>query len=551
MFNHSSQFSIKGKSNFTHVQGDQVNSTINVGTFNFNASQVVMKRTEYGQFREVIRGDMIKVKELGSMDLSEWDWEWQNGELVRRYKSSAQKTIYTVEIVDRQSKFTAMIYEGEDAQDFWEKDFRLFSRTHDPQLFGINQSAIPALIFHHELIPCAHFYTGSFWMHVYIQYLMYNMGCQDYELWMNTTSGVFFSGPNGPSTQFRSLFAYDSIVVPSTIDMLKDDASFRFFSKFGRSVDDSVLDCASDNHELTFLDDLFPRMAEDHRSKDADHPDWRSGMPWYLRGLWQNPPDHLPMDVIGGLRFGTVYSPSLEAVARRPREAGSLWWWLRMNGLVDETVLDGGLIRFKLDSVQRKRIDLEANYSWPSFCEQWLLQSLRVFDALDVSEGKETFFIVRPPDLKLHSTQDLRTFSTLRNAEHPIEEITLKPVYLFLHPLPTTLSELISWMERPCYFWSFDKTSQSRLSEEECEQWGLPVLVPDTRFPSQVWLYSWPTNVYAALQDWQKVRNFDPTTSGWARSMSYPELEIVDTEDRFVAVEEALAEDLDWEILDV
>uniref|UniRef100_A0A0W0GDC5 Uncharacterized protein n=1 Tax=Moniliophthora roreri TaxID=221103 RepID=A0A0W0GDC5_MONRR len=533
-FVNSSHTIITGENTLNHVQGNQVNSTINADTVYFNAGQAVAKRTERDEFQYVIRGHMVKVKELHSEELAKWDWEWQNGELVGRYKSSAQRTIYTVQIVDWQSKFTAMIYEGKDPQDFWKEDFRRFSRTHDPQLFGINQSVIPALIFHHELIPCAHFYTGSFWMNVYIQYLANNMRCRDSRLWMNTTSGVLFSGPNGPGIRSRYFDANRSIVVPSTVDMLKDNASIRFFSKFGQSADNSVLDCALFRYKSTFLDDLFPRMAEDHRSKDVDHPDWSSVMPCYLRGLWRNPPDHLPMDVIGGLRFDTVYSRSLEAVAR-PREAGSIWWWRsRTKGLVDETEPDGGLIRFELDPVQGEPVYLGANYDWWRFHEEWLLQSSRIFDALDVSEGKENFFIVEPPHLTLKSTQCPPTFSTLHNAEDPIEETLPTPIYLFVHSLPTTLSELVSWMERPRYFWSFDKTGQSRLSEEECELWGLPVLGIDTEY---VTLSSWPTHIYTVLQDWQKARGFDPTTSDWARSRGHPELEIVGTEDRFVVVE--------------
>ncbi|ESK85387.1 hypothetical protein Moror_5927 [Moniliophthora roreri MCA 2997] len=531
-FVNSSHTIITGENTLNHFQGNEVNSTINADTVYFNTSQAVTKRTECDQFREVIRGDMIKVKELHSEEFSEWDWEWRNGELVGRCKSSAQRTIYTVKIVDRQSKFTAMVYEGKDAQDFWEKDFQLFSHTHNPQLFGINQSAIPALIFHHELIPCAHFYTGSLWMNVYIQHLRQNMGCIDEMLWMNTTTGVLFCGPDGPSTQFPYLVANKSIVVPHTIDMLKDDTSFRFFSKFGRGVDYSVLECALLSSKPTFLDNLSPQMAEDHQSKDADHPDWSPAMPQCLRSLWRNPPAHIPMDIIGGLRFDTIYSPSLEAVARRPQDACLLWKWWDIDGLVDRTELDGGLVRFKLDLAQRKGVCLGAAYHW-----------LR-------SQGKENFFAVRMPELTLQSTQRPRTFPTHHNARHPIEDSPLKPIYLFVHPLPMTLSGLISWMEEPSYSWSLDKTGQSQLSEEECEQWDLPVLVLDTEYPSQVQLYSWPTHIYDALQDWQKARGFDPTTPDWACSMGYPEHEIIGAEDGFVHIEEVLAEDLDWEVLD-
>ncbi|ESK81577.1 hypothetical protein Moror_11308 [Moniliophthora roreri MCA 2997] len=539
-FKNSSGFSFKGNDTFNHVEGNQFNGQV----INVN-SHAAAKRTKYDEFDYVKSGHIITLKTLHTEN------DWHRDCKSQEWRIKSRKTIHTIELHNnQQSKYTAVMYEGKDARTLWEEDFRWFSRTRNPssfQLFGINRSEIPALIFHHELVPCAHFYTRSFWMNVYIQHLRKNMGCWDYMLWMNTTTGVLLRGPDGPSTRFRSFGTNESIVVPPTVDMLKDDASFRFFSKLGLSVDISVLNCAVLDSRLTSLHDLFPRMVEDHQS---DHPDWSLVMLWYLRSLWRNPPDHLPMDVIGGLRFDTVYSPSMEAVARRPREAGSLWKWWKMDGLVDRTELDGGLIRFKLDPVQGERIHLRAKYERLRFCQEWLSQSPRVFDALDVTEGKENFFIVEPPDLTLRYTQRPRTFSTLRNAEHPTEETPLTPVYLSLHPLPATLSELVSWTERPRYFWSFDKTGQSRLSEEECERWGLPVLVFDTDHPTQFELYSLPTHIYAALQDWQKARGFDPTTSDWARSMGYLELEIIGTEDRFVLIEEPLAEDLDWEVLD-
>ncbi|EEB97683.1 hypothetical protein MPER_02950, partial [Moniliophthora perniciosa FA553] len=125
-FNRSTGCSFS-ENTFNHAHGHQVNGTINVETVNLNAGQVVVKRTEYDQFQEVIRGDIVPVKELYSEGLTKWDCFWRNGKLFCRRKS-AQKTIYTVELIDRQSKFTAMIYEGEGAHDAWEDDFRRFSQ---------------------------------------------------------------------------------------------------------------------------------------------------------------------------------------------------------------------------------------------------------------------------------------------------------------------------------------------------------------------------------------------------------------------------------------
>uniref|UniRef100_A0A0W0FFL4 Uncharacterized protein n=1 Tax=Moniliophthora roreri TaxID=221103 RepID=A0A0W0FFL4_MONRR len=378
------------------------------------------------------------------------------------------------------------------------------------------------------------------------------MGCFEEMIWMNTTSGVLFSGPDGPDFLLGHLNPVGSIVVPSTVDMLKDDTSFRFFSKFGSSMDNSVLECALSSWKMIFLEDVFPQMAEDHQSKDADHPNWSSVMPYYLQGLWHNPPNHLLMDIIGGLQFNTIYSLSLKAVARWPQGAGLLCCW-STNGLVGKTELDGGLIRFKLCPVQGKDVYLEVDYDWSMFGKKWLLQSSHVFDALNITKGKENFFIIAPPYLKIQSIQH-PTISP-HNAKYSIEETLSTPIYLFLHPLPTTVLELVSWMEGISYFWSFNETGQSQMSEEECEQWGLPVLTFNTGYPR---LRSWPTHVYTALQDWQKAQGFNPTTSEWAQSMGYPEFEIISTrehKDCFVLIEETSDEsemsdeDSEWEVV--
>ncbi|ESK90579.1 hypothetical protein Moror_4248 [Moniliophthora roreri MCA 2997] len=487
-----------------------LNGTINAETVNFNAGQAVVKRTEYDEFEYIKRGHFTSVEDLGSIDLVDWDWKWRNGELIGRHK--ARKTICTVEIIDRKSKFTAMFYEGKDAHRFWEDDFRQFSRIENSgsfRLFGINQSAIPALIFHHELIPLAHIFTRSFWMDIYIEYLRSNMGCYQTSLWIDTTSGVLCRGPKGP---YFCLFtnAVNAIVVPPTVDMLKEDISLRFFSKFGSRVDDDV---------LAFM--------TDYETEDSGHSVRISPMHPYTRG----PPHHLPMNDIGGLWFDAVYSPSLEAAARRPQGAGSLWgpWESHRRGLADEIVLDGGLTRFKFDPTQGGQVYLRPGYGWWKFWDEWLSQSCRVFDALNVTQGEENFFVIRPPTLVIQSTP--RQYECLvapfnfRYGQPLVEDTQLPPIYLFLHSLPMTISEFVSWRKGRPYFWSFDETGRCEMSEEECEQWGLPVLTLSSQGSARLW--SWPTSTYTALRDWQKARGFSPATSDWARELGYLELEII------------------------
>ncbi|ESK88854.1 hypothetical protein Moror_17054 [Moniliophthora roreri MCA 2997] len=527
-----SRVSIKGKNSFNHVRGNQVNGTINARTVNFNTGQTEVKHTKYDQFREVILGDVFLEKELHSSDE---DWKWRRGRRGRWYatRRKAQRTIYTVEIVDRKTKFTAITYEGKDARRVWEEDFEQYSRTKNLssfQLFGINQSSIPMLIFHNELTPLGHFYKLSFWSSVYLTYLVENNGWGYANVWMDAR-GSLCSGPDGPHVDWYHFNTDGSLVVPSKAEMLKDNISFQFFREIRSSVDDSVLQCAWGSWENTYLNNLFPGTAEDLQSKNPNNPAWNSAMYPYLHGLWRDPPHHIPMNVIGGLRFDTVYSLSMEAVARWPKGAGSLWEykWFERRGLVDKTVLDGGLTRFTLDLTQGENVILSTAYSL-EFLHAWLSQSSWVFGALNVTEGEENFFIIDPPWLEIESTlheyDGLTAFFNLCDGKPPVEETppAPSPIYLFLHPFPESILEFMSWRRQP-YFLSFDETGQSEMSEEECERWGVPVLTCRMCWDFKVW--KWPTYVCTALREWQEARDFDPTTSDWARSMGCPELEIV------------------------
>ncbi|KAK7056386.1 hypothetical protein VNI00_002940 [Paramarasmius palmivorus] len=123
------------------------------------------------------------------------------------------------------------------------------------------------------------------------------------------------------------------------------------------------------------------------------------------------------------------------------------------------------------------------------------------------------------------------------------DSVEAPPLYIFLHYPPTSISELVSWeneFQANCY-WSFDETGQSRLLENERQKWGIPKLglfdsIQVPRF------HSWPTHIYEALDKWQIVRGFDPTTADFAIHMDYPELEIVSAKQMNSRVQEGSEE---------
>uniref|UniRef100_A0A0W0GBQ2 Uncharacterized protein n=1 Tax=Moniliophthora roreri TaxID=221103 RepID=A0A0W0GBQ2_MONRR len=526
-FTNSSQVSIRGRNTFNHVHGNQVNQSISAEIVNM-INEAEVERTEFDEFEYVKRGNVISVKKLDHTGGDGQEWT----RTVRR--SNAWATAHTVELHPTRQRFTAFMYEGEDPHELWEKDFQLYSHDKDPetfQLFGLNRSQVPMLIFHNEWTPLAHIYTTSFWKDMFIHFLAEHADNSRSSLWMDG-EGILRIGPHGPfNLDWRPFDSNANIIVPSTADMLKDDTCLRFFSKQPSSsgVDESILRCARWSHKKdTYLDDLFSESEttcmQDHRRKDDVH----AGSSY----IWRSTP-YLPsiLNTVTELRFDTIYSSAVGAVARWKEKAHS-WWILQPNGLLDPTWLDSGLTRFKLDTSGEKEVEVNARFDWMTFETGWLSQSTAVFNHFEKTINKESFFIAAPPAMQLRSTSSrIREIDNATELCDPVQAIPPgQAVYLFLHPFPMAISELISWMNGRTHFWSFDETGQFAMSAEESEQWGLPKLTPciPQRPPwNSVTLSSWPSYVYTALCDWQTARGFDPTTPDFARHMGFPEFEII------------------------
>ncbi|KAK7024149.1 hypothetical protein VNI00_016527 [Paramarasmius palmivorus] len=533
-FNSSKVF-VRGHA-INNVEGNQVNhsQTITAEVVHIN-SQREMERTEYDEayeFEQVKRGQIYALKRLHTGDASEWwGWEWE---------------LKDGELGHQQTKYTVAFYEGEDAQFYWERDFEHFSRAGlgKPdawQLYGLNRSKIPFLIFHDglnqfvvELVPLAHFYKESLWGDLYVWMLTEQLHCHESRIWLNM-EGNLCKGLKGPYIKVDSSTTSFDIIVPPSAQMLQDDIFVNFLQQsFSLQLEQDVLRYASLHLTRTYLDDLFPEPTNYHPSSDHVHSHWTFKS--RLESLFRNLPYHLPLNVIDGLRFDTVYSTSRGAVARWPR--GKRFWEANYGGLVNKTNMGDGLIRFKLDDPEYVRVSFK--YPHDDFKKSWLAQSSRIIDAHGVSGMEEKCFIVNPPHFELFTPQ-------FGHHRYPITLKDLPPIYLFIYPPPSPLSisELKSWEKghTHTHFWSLDKNGQSEISEEECRRWGIAKLIPWI-----VWgclmLFSWSTDVYTPLRKWQVARGFDPTTTDWAQSWGYPEWEIIggkEEEARFEGVHDGVS----------
>jgi hypothetical protein len=91
--------------------------------------------------------------------------------------------------------------------------------------------------------------------------------------------------------------------------------------------------------------------------------------------------------------------------------------------------------------------------------------------------------------------------------------------YLFVCPaedFPTGLNSF-QWPDCPAY-WSLDPSGAARLSTEDANTRGFPVL----RIQTQVYGYSWDDSVYDGLRRFHRGKGFDPDSQDVATHLGYP-----------------------------
>ncbi|KAK7032364.1 hypothetical protein VNI00_013112 [Paramarasmius palmivorus] len=375
-------------------------------------------------------------------------------------------------------------------------------------------------------------------------------------LWMDS-AGSLCHGPEGPAWTRNFMSAWETISeIPSSREMLESDASFRFLSKFkSKALDDYVLEWARRQWEAIHLNDLLPNVARDLPSEDRHRFDWRAEYP-YLERMWKDTDCHFPVDIIGSLRFDTIYSPTRGAVARlaqvdhpwmvcETRASGSstgCYGTLSMNGWTCFTLEAGKDIfshPFPLTwckfEAKESTLNLEFRFERIDFERGWLSQVLHLSNALKLSGNEERFFTIEPPPPGLRISQTSRQYDGLGAFFRLCDAKEPPLIYLFLYPPPMCISELKHWLDGdiPTHFWSLDETGQSQMSEDELEEWGIPELVsclsPTLQHDSVklASLRSLPPHICKALRDWQIVQGYDPSTADYARYMGYSACEIV------------------------
>ncbi|KAI3615570.1 hypothetical protein WG66_011807 [Moniliophthora roreri] len=513
-----------------NVQGDQYNdnsqTVVNAQVVYVQGEAVVEgvvsddDEEEYHQFRNYIRGDLYSIKEVyrDTGDLKEVQFSERERKLVR---TRARRTVQTSEVRGEEKLLTVVSYHGEEALTAWRRDFKRYSQTRSPnmvQLFGINRSKIPSLIFYDEMIPFAQAGKDKkemTWMQMYIHMLERRLNCNASRLWIDCRSGCIRSGLDVQGFLVRKIMrvVWQHIPeVPFTVEMLNENTFTRYLCENGSSTRDmavltSICYNRSRAHIIAFLD---PEAALRRlRVDDA--------------GIFS--PDFSLED----LRFDTVYSNALEPIARLQEGMHAIKWFNYTSCFVEDTVVESGMTRLRFtrplqtigdDEFFRLLVPgREVEKAWLAQ-HHGVLTAIREAGVMCTTQHLLTFKTEISPWLVVNEATEgrfphLSESDTLSGAS-PVDPLS-EPIYLFLPPPPLTLARLKSWSS----YWSRDKDGERRLSKDECLRLCLPRF-SRTPWPVKPELVSWPQSNYDEMYRYQLARGFDPKSTQFAESLGLP-----------------------------
>ncbi|KAL0575962.1 hypothetical protein V5O48_006016 [Marasmius crinis-equi] len=174
-------------------------------------------------------------------------------------------------------------------------------------------------------------------------------------------------------------------------------------------------------------------------------------------------------------------------------------WVSESKCLGEGEVLSNGLTRFTLEHCGQ-HLELDWNWNWFAARHAWMAQSPMVFHAHGIPlEGNLSKYNLIVPDTSKGTLSQSRTKRRRRQK--------CDPIYLFAHP------------SRASTFWSFQEDGHLPIPDDLCKHLGLPV-----KLSLECLQYTFPTQAYKAMQDYQILRGFDPNTAdfAWHCEYNYP-----------------------------
>ncbi|KAF9266046.1 hypothetical protein L218DRAFT_92579 [Marasmius fiardii PR-910] len=468
----ASHFSITGDVN-TYILGD-----LNISYTSQTVQGQERTRTIYDEFPYIQRGLVCRVRDLHRKNRFV---HWNSVSNKYEIEFKVERIVSTAEIPGHSSRYTVVSYKGQDAEKAWEKDFRQWCEASDAsqmQLFGINRSSIPFLLFHRELVPLAHFADriGEFGRIFASTFARNTMGCRETELWMDPKGGTLIHGVEGPHSAYLDHLATFHVeeISPSPELFLQEDVSWRFFSHLplNKAFDGSV------------IYSLHWKRGESEKVPFSPH------LPYILSNRYNL---NLAFD--------------------------SRVWESSSDRLDSPVLMPNGQTRFSLTHDGESSFELE--YGDRATCS-WLSHASSVFHNLGISLSEDlSDYKFTTPYICLAGSIDNSKAAQQRRLQLP-------PIYFFLHAIHLFPTQATEDSYVSVHSWSHDENGQTSIPHYHCESLGLPTrLRVEYLFSCQ---YFWPTETYKTIHNWQIARGFDPITNEFACYCEYPMLQVIPPE---------------------
>ncbi|KAJ8079926.1 hypothetical protein PM082_016751 [Marasmius tenuissimus] len=462
-------------------------------------------------------------------------------------RSEAERIVEIASIVDGRDEslpLLAVRYTGRDAKELFKTDCIQFSEqraTNIVQLRAFNDSNIPMILFHEELVSVRQFLEYNLYSVQAQCYLHFQTGWGSlldgssdrlrswvlstskrddltHLLWFRPHTGVLCFGPPGP------LLEFNHIVRPFVrLERFHVEHPIPVYERL--DLPPLPLNACNDT---IFLDYLMHNVPEQFVvtvvSAVISHR--VNGPAYRRRRFWK---EHLTS---GDLTFRSIFWG--DNFARRVLKIPFHLWAGKatysyagpedLQHLYDD-MENGGLRRVCTRSLGTAgfvfREDRGALYS--SREEEWLTQAGWIFGCLGIprSEWPSSCIIT---GFTLDLTPNIQTPSfELEDWNEPLSP----PCYLFVPPyprLPNNVPDIGTWLHgQNLYYYSYDPEGGSAIDEEERISLRLP------SFTSEIYTnYArWDANAYTFMEQWQKAKGFDYTTTDYAKSLGFPILEVI------------------------
>ncbi|KAJ7046310.1 hypothetical protein C8F04DRAFT_343191 [Mycena alexandri] len=486
------------------------------GTFFAGSRGFTINSSVFNNFAGVATAGVprdIRMITMGDIDLKrqlrpdELRYDDSTGVVSHERRCGCFRRMYSAKVEGHNLDMTVAVYDGDTAEQEWQRDIAKHMRMRHPnilQIYGIaSANGVHAALFHGDLIPYKHFLNLYKQSPVLTVYITASAATQFWEATQYCRSRF---GEHWHFSRYTLWIRPSTGLLSADFTKTKYNTEEHIRLEFKRAIQNPLFSFSALNLEGMAIDCMT--LKEYYKACESLHH--------YVERNWR--PSFSPVTIGAVVSWPLHQYEDLLQIACLDLELDLRFYPPFFScGVVTEN----GWTRYSISSLQLKygtsKFSFEA-YTHASTI--WLSQANHIFNFLHISNSLQDYALLESVEFTME-----------------IQPATEKPPigYLFLCPKSHFRIGPVSfkWPDCPAY-WSFDSSGLERLSTVEATRLGFPSL----KLTTHVGAYSWDTSVYAGLRQFHIGKRFDPDSQDVARHLGYPLFQISDrTEDRFAHVD--------------